>query len=82
MKCKSVIVYYSKGKAVAFTPVTESNEKPEVPAEFTGLKFAKTSFARAYVRFPHIRERWNADGTPMERRGEPVRVSFRKGPAG
>jgi hypothetical protein len=64
MKCTSVIVYYSKGKPIAFTPVVEGNTKPEVPVEFSGLKFAKTSFARAYVRFAQIRERWNSDGTP------------------
>ena len=66
MKCKSFIVYYSKNKPVAFTPLVEGNSKPEVAAELSGLKHAKTSFARAYVRIPEIRERWNADGTPRE----------------
>jgi hypothetical protein len=64
MKCTSVLIYYSKDKPVAYTLILEGAVKPSIPAELSGLKVVKTSFARAYVRFANIRVRWNPDGTP------------------
>jgi hypothetical protein len=63
MKCKSVIVYYSKAnKPIAYTPVIAGCE-PKFAPPLDGLRIAKTSFARAYVRFPRFRLQWNPDGT-------------------
>jgi len=64
MKCESVIVYYSKGKPVAYSLVIAGQPKPDRPELPAGVKAAETSFARAYARFSSIRSHWNADGTP------------------
>jgi len=61
MKCERVIVYYSRGKPIAYSMLLAGAERP---AALPGLTAAETSFARAYTRFPAIRERWNPDGTP------------------
>lgn len=64
MKCESVIVYYSKGKPVAYHMLVAGQARPETNNLPPGVKVAQTSFARAYARFPSLRKHWNADGTP------------------
>ena len=64
MKCEHVMIYYSKGKPVAYNFLFAGDQRPEAPP---GIRAAVTSFARAYARFPSVRANWNADGTPIER---------------
>jgi hypothetical protein len=63
MKCKRAIVYYSRGKPIAYTLLYDG-ERPTVPE---GLKVVETKFVKAYVRFPSIQGSWNADGTPRDK---------------
>jgi hypothetical protein len=63
MTSPKVIIYYSRGKAVAYNILVSGAKKPQTPIGFTATE---TTFVRAYARFPSIRKLWNADGTPKK----------------